>query len=279
MDAFIKQYGEKLLEFKKSIFKPSHANEFIKKLCLRGDIKTMESELTKCLINSSVTSDKALLDRKSYINEFLSEYQKIQSEIEIANEMEKSKEAKSEALAQISKDTQKKIDKPDKPEKEFLWGGFKIKNYDEEFPSFENNELVKRKKKFVVLDRHYTNKLEQGNKDCYCMSLRHPLVSNCLQCGRVHCLQEGDKVCISCGAKLVDKDDYIKSILEDSESRKAYGHKEKLLKFQSEFYSKLQIIDDFNDWYEISNNTWISQESRAYAKKKDEENVWDEEKK
>lgn len=268
MEAFIKQNGDKLLVFKKSIFKPSHANEFIKKLCLRSDIKAMESELTKCLINASVTSDKALLERKTFIQDFLSDYQKLQSELQLSNEIEK--ETRIEQ-PQFKKETQ------NKPEKDFVWGGFKIKNYEEEFPSFENHELMKRKKKFVVLDRHYPNKLEQGNKLCYCMSLRHPLVSNCLQCGRVQCLQEGDKVCISCGAKLIDKDEYMRSLLDDNQAKKAYGHKEKLLKFQSEFYSKLQIIDDFNDWYEVSNNTWLSEESRAYAKKKDEENVWNEE--
>ena len=48
-------------------------------------------------------------------------------------------------------------------------------------------------------------------------------------------------------------------------------HKDKLLKFQEEFYSKLQIIDDFSDWYEVSNNTWLDEKSREEAKKKDEE--------
>ena len=47
---------------------------------------------------------------------------------------------------------------------------------------------------------------------------------------------------------------------------------DKLLKFQEEFYSKLQIIDDFSDWYEVSNNTWLDEKSREEAKKKDEEN-------
>ena len=37
--------------------------------------------------------------------------------------------------------------------------------------------------------------------------------------------------------------------------------------------SKLQIVDDFTDWYEVSNNTWLDEKSREEAKKKDEEST------
>ena len=57
------------------------------------------------------------------------------------------------------------------------------------------------------------------------------------------------------------------SFIENSE------HKDKLLHFQKEFYSKLEIIDDFTDWYEVSNNTWLDEKSREEAKKKDEESM------
>ena len=151
----------------------------------------------------------------------------------------------------------------------------KLKMNDEEFPALSSSELVKRtkNKKYEVLDRHYQNRLEPGIKECFCMSTRHPLVGNCLECGRIHCLQEGDKKCISCGAPLVLKDDYKKQLelMKDNNLKNANLHKDKLLKFQKDFYSKLQIIDDFTDWYEVSNNTWLDEQSREEAKKKDED--------
>ena len=149
----------------------------------------------------------------------------------------------------------------------------KIRINDEEFPTLSNSELVKRKKNFVVLDRHYQNRLEPGIKECFCMSTRHPLVGNCLECGRIHCLQEGDKKCISCGAPLILKEEYLKQmeLIKDNNLKNANLHKDKLLQYQKDFYSKLQIIDDFTDWYEVSNNTWLDEKSREEAKKKDEE--------
>ena len=149
----------------------------------------------------------------------------------------------------------------------------KIKINDEDFPSLASSELVKRKKNFVVLDRHYQNRLEPGIKECFCMSTRHPLVGNCLECGRIHCLQEGDKKCISCGAPLILKEEYLKQmeLIKDNNLKNANLHKDKLLQYQKDFYSKLQIIDDFTDWYEVSNNTWLDEKSREEAKIKDEE--------
>ena len=105
------------------------------------------------------------------------------------------------------------------------------------------------------------------------MSTRHPLVGNCIECGRIHCLQEGDKNCINCGAELIPKKLYESQLAFDNVAKKAYNHKNKLLHFQKEFYSKLEIVDDFTDWYGVSNNTWLDEKSRQEAKKKDEEST------
>lgn len=103
------------------------------------------------------------------------------------------------------------------------------------------------------------------------MGTKHPIVSNCENCGRIQCLQEGEIECIECNTKFTTKVDYIKSLALDANLKKSYEHKEKLLKFQKEFYSKMNIIDDYTDWYEISNNTWISKDMRDMAKEKDDE--------
>ena len=256
MEEFIKQNSEKLLVYKKNIFKPKHAYEFIEKLCKRDNLKQIESELTKCLINASVKSDSAIQERKHFIEDFLSSLVILRENI---NKKEESKRT-TDSSSTNTKDSK---------QKEFEWKP-NLKFDNQNFPSLESHELISRKKKYVVLDHHYANKLDKGTHNCYCMSQRHPLVGNCLNCGRIHCLQEGDNVCINCGHKLMTKEKYMSSIVQDNAAKSAFGHKEKLLKFQKDFYSKLQIVDDFTDWYEVSNNTWLSQDNREYARKKDE---------
>jgi activating signal cointegrator 1 len=260
LEDFIKPYAEKLQLFKKNIFTYKHAHDFLQKLCERGDLEKMESELSKCLLNT--TQHRESDERKFFISNFIDQWKKY------SNERGGNIQSGIKVESSSSTDPGKKSQNQNK---EFELKKFKIKNKEEEFPTLENLELVNRKKQFEVLDHHYTHKLEKGNKICFCMSSKHPLVGNCVQCGRIQCLQEGDKECIVCGSAIIKKDEYLKQCTDDRDMKKAYMHKEKLLKFQADFYSKLQIIDDFSDWYEISNNTWISKEHRELAKKKDEE--------
>jgi hypothetical protein len=251
MEDFIRKHSEIILKYKKNIFTQKTARLFIEKQIMKSEEES-EKELIKCLLPKNLSLPPQMItERENYISQFLKELK----EIKIKKEGEQEK-----------KDNQKKKNK------NMEWMP-KIKINDEDFPSLANSELVKRKKNFVVLDRHYQNKLEPGIKECFCMSTRHPLVGNCIECGRIHCLQEGDKNCINCGAKLINKKDYESQLAFDNAAKKAYNHKDKLLHFQKEFYSKLQIVDDFTDWYEVSNNTWLDEKSREQAKKKDEESV------
>lgn len=251
MEDFIRKHSEIILKYKKNIFTQKTARLFIEKQIMKSEEES-EKELIKCLLPKNLSLPPQMIaERENYISQFLKELK----EIKIKKEGEQEK-----------KDNQKKKNK------NMEWMP-KIKINDEDFPSLANSELVKRKKNFVVLDRHYQNKLEPGIKECFCMSTRHPLVGNCIECGRIHCLQEGDKNCINCGAKLINKKDYESQLAFDNAAKKAYNHKDKLLHFQKEFYSKLQIVDDFTDWYEVSNNTWLDEKSRQEAKKKDEESA------
>ena len=243
MEDFIRRYSEKLLKYKRGIFQPKTAREFIDKQFKKSEEES-KSELNKCLF-----------PKNSVLRE---------------NEIKEIKTQKKKEEEKKAQEKQKNTNKKNKVNQEWMP---KMKIDDENFPTLANSELVKRKKNFVVLDQHYQHRLEPGIKECFCMSTRHPLVGNCLECGRIHCLQEGDKKCISCGAPLILKEEYIKQmeLLKDINLKNANLHKDKLLKFQKDFYSKLQIIDDFSDWYEVSNNTWLDERSREEAKKKDEE--------
>jgi hypothetical protein len=273
LEDFIRPYAEKLQIFKKNVFTLKHALEFLQKLCERNDIDKMESELTKCLLNSSANRENE--ERRNFLTNFVENFKKFSAENSLGGPKIQENEKidlnnLNPSLIKIDKEEAWGVKKGGK-DNFTIQKKFKIKNKEEEFPTLENWELVSRKKQFEILDHHYMNKIEKGNKICFCMSSKHPLVGNCLECGRIQCLQEGDSECIVCGASLVKKDEHLKQCSVDKEMKKAYMHKEKLLKFQAEFYSKMQIIDDFSDWYEISNNTWISKDNRQLAKKKDEE--------
>ena len=252
MEDFIRKHSEIILKYKKSVFTQKTARLFVEKQIMKSP-EDSEKELIKCLLTKNLNLPPQILtEREKYISSFLDDLKELQ--------LKKKEE-------QEKKDNQKKKNKNNNE-----WMP-KLKIDDENFPSLANSELVKRKKNFVVLDRHYQNKLEPGIKECFCMSTRHPLVGNCIECGRIHCLQEGDKNCINCGAKLITKKEYESQLAFDNVAKKAYNHKDKLLHFQKEFYSKLEIVDDFTDWYEVSNNTWLDEKSRQEAKKKDEEST------
>ena len=256
MEEFVRKHTESILKYKKGIFNQKQASNFVEKLIMRKEDE-IEIELIKCLFPKNTNLQPNVREeREKYASSFLSEFKDLKAKLK-------------ESEDKKSKTSQKQ----NKIEPEWMP---KMKINDENFPTLANMELMKRKKKFVVLDRHYKNKLEPGIKVCFCMSTRHPLVGNCTSCGRIHCLQEGDQVCIECGAPLVKKEEYLKQLQFDNEAQRANIHKDKLLKFQEEFYSKLQIIDDYSDWYEISNNTWLDEKSRQEARKKVEESIKDE---
>lgn len=276
MEEFIKTYAERLQNYKKNVFTLKNSTEFLLKLCERGDIQKMESELSKCLITNY--NGKDLDERKTFISNFVENYKKFSDEnklirLEVEDNKKETKIDKSAVWSgQVQYTNPQSVAKSKNLKDDFtLQPKFKVKNKEEEFPTLENFELIQRKKNYEVLTHHYANKIEKGVKICFCMSMRHPLVGNCTNCGRIQCLQEGDKECIVCGTEIIKKDEYMKMCTEDKDMKKAFTHKEKLLKFQADFYSKLQIIDDFTDWYEIANNTWINKEQREVAKKRDED--------
>ena len=257
MEDFILRFSEKLLKYKKGVFQQKTAREFVEKQIMKST-EDSKKELKKCLFPKNIVLSEAnIKEREEFINIFLEELKSLQ--IKKKDEEEK-------------KEKEKNISKTYIINNEWMP---KMKINDENFPTFANSELVKRKKNYVVLDRHYQNRLEPGIKECFCMSTRHPLVGNCLECGRIHCLQEGDKKCIACGAPLILKDEYLKQmeLMKNNNLKNANINKDKLLQYQKDFYSKLQIIDDFSDWYEVSNNTWLDEKSREEAKKKDEESA------
>ena len=263
MDDFINVSAEKLLYFKKNVLTKKHATEFLQNLCLKNDTEKIQNELKKYL-----TKDETNLEEKNkFISEFVQKYDKVKL---LKNVTQTSKTHQLSALINTKSTISENISSV-KPQKENFMKKKVDYGNEDSFPTIENAELVNRKKKYQILEHHFKNKLDEKIKLCNCMSSKHPLVGNCLDCGKIQCLQEGEKYCIICGSEIPLKEEYEKNCMNDIEMKKAYIHKEKLIKFQKDFYSKLQIIDDFTDWYELSTNTWIDQASREKARQKDDE--------
>lgn len=292
MEDFIRNNSDKLMEFKK-IFTKNTATEFLTKLCKRGDVLKMESELTKCVLTSSSLPD--IDERKKFIVNFINTYKKINNEEplskhfisikpqdnkiglgEILNTKSKPEPIQASKI-EVDDNQNNKIQIEDNPKKkskkeEFRFGKkFRIDKLEKELPGIANIEVANYSKKYEFLEHHLKHKIEPTIKVCFCMGTKHPIVANCVECGRIHCLQEGEHYCIECKSQLFSKNEFLKKCINDESLKKCHDHKEKLLKFQKEFYSKMNIIDDYTDWYEISNNTWISKEMREIAKEKDEE--------
>ena len=182
MEDFIRKHSEIILKYKRNIFNQKTARAFIEKQIKKSEEES-RSELQKCLFPKNANLNPQMInERDEYIFSFLKDLKELKIKLkQVKDKKENNKKPK------------------DKVNSEWMP---KMKINDENFPSLSSSELVKRKKNFVVLDRHYQNKLEPGIKECFCMSTRHPLVGICIECGRIHCLQEGDKKCINCGAKL-----------------------------------------------------------------------------
>lgn len=115
-----------------------------------------------------------------------------------------------------------------------------------------------------------------GRNKCDCMVTRHKLVNNCLACGRVVCEQEGEGPCFFCGNPVykignpLGGQDFItledsQIIAKDASKQKALDHKNKLLAYDRNKIQGSNIIDDETDWYEITDNVWLSEKQRDFA--------------
>lgn len=118
-----------------------------------------------------------------------------------------------------------------------------------------------------------------GRKLCYCMTTLHPLINNCVSCGKIICEQEGEGPCLFCGA-WIDRET-MQEHLDDEDAahyENALMHRDKLIDFDLNSAKRLGVLDERSDWYDLANNTWLNKDQRKFAntmmenqKKKDEE--------
>ncbi|MFT7814382.1 activating signal cointegrator 1 isoform X2 [Arapaima gigas] len=167
----------------------------------------------------------------------------------------------------------------------------------------------KKKTKFVSLygkegqDRLAV--LLPGRHPCECLAQKHPLVNNCLTCGRIVCQQEGSGLCLFCGSLVCTKEEQEilqrdsnksqklrkklmgdhgtvaegaeKEYLPSQEARmkagleKAIQHKDKLLEFDRNSVRRTQVLDDESDYFATDSNQWLSQAEREVLRQREEE--------
>ena len=123
-------------------------------------------------------------------------------------------------------------------------------------------------------------KLNQ-RKVCYCQCTQHPLVNNCINCGKIVCEVEGEGPCLFCGAWVDRETTYdIREVIGEAENEdedtlttkmamlyeEALHHRDKLIEYDVNAAKRLGVIDAKQDWFEESNNTWLNKDQRDYVK-------------
>jgi len=163
----------------------------------------------------------------------------------------------------------------------------------EENPIVSESESIKddsRKNKYVPLYSKDGKAAETvqlpGRHPCECQAVKHPLVNNCLSCGRIVCAQEGSGPCLFCANLVVSKEEQIildkknkksemlyRKLAGDSRSQyqAAVANKDRLLEFDANSAKRTQIIDDESDYFNVDSNKWLTPQQREALKKKKEE--------
>ena len=116
---------------------------------------------------------------------------------------------------------------------------------------------------------------ELERKSCDCEATTHPLVNNCLNCGKIVCLSEGPGPCFFCGEMVHYSDEIAPNLSKEFEekfnlnppqSQKSLELRDKLLEFDKNSISRTSVIDDESDYYQSTNN-WMTKEEREKWKK------------
>jgi hypothetical protein len=107
------------------------------------------------------------------------------------------------------------------------------------------------------------------------MASRHPLLANCLECGRIVCEVEGRGPCTFCGLYLIGataeeqrahaaKVRFSGSVTDAETSAAALANRDQMLQHQLERAKRTIVLDDQCDYY-TSDSNWLSEDERAAA--------------
>ncbi|XP_066598962.1 activating signal cointegrator 1 isoform X2 [Prorops nasuta] len=152
----------------------------------------------------------------------------------------------------------------------------------------EKLEKAERKKtKFVNLYARDSNVvLLKGRQRCNCEAKKHALINNCLNCGKIVCVQEGSGPCFFCGELVCSMEEQNILSSNSKQSDKLYNklmnqkdisayeeslkHRNKLIDFDRNSTKRTTVIDDESDYYQAT-DAWLSAAERERVKKMEEE--------
>lgn len=209
------------------------------------------------------------------------------------------------------KKKQGKNDKSKMSKKQSTKENFELEQKPESI-SKSSKELLKKKPKFVSLyskeGKARTVVKIPGRHVCECQGMKHELINNCLECGRIVCAQEGAGVCLFCGnlvstkeqqkilsegtkkseklrqTLMKDSDKVLQQInnqilqisqnlrtnIESEEVSKAIEYKNRLLDYDKTSVKRTHVIDDDADYFS-SDSKWLSKSERETLERREEE--------
>ena len=101
---------------------------------------------------------------------------------------------------------------------------------------------------------------------CYCLAKAeiggHPLLGNCLNCGRIICDAEDYGPCLFCESPA-ETIHWLAS--NESADNKAVQHKDRLIQYDREGTRRTKIYDDSTDWFAEGSDIWKGKEEREAA--------------
>eukprot|EP00794_Sanderia_malayensis_P005925 gene5925-6611_t len=180
------------------------------------------------------------------------------------------------------------------PKQEF----FPTTNGHQKSPQSARKQPQKKSHKFVSL---YTSEgkskaseimMLPGCRGCNCSAQKHKLVSNCLECGRIVCEQEGSGPCLFCGnlvctteeqeilsrnsktseklyKKLMKKNEQAADSEKSQGLEQAKALKDKLVGFDRTSARRTKVIDDQADYFS-SESKWLTGKQREDAQIKEQ---------
>ncbi|KAK0175370.1 hypothetical protein PV327_009124 [Microctonus hyperodae] len=153
----------------------------------------------------------------------------------------------------------------------------------------KQDKNCKKKSKFINF-YNQDDKQVIWNKNrlrCDCEAKSHSLVNNCLNCGRIVCIQEGSGPCFHCGELVCtpDQQSILCSNTKQSdtlynklmEQKPGQGRKaallqrDKLLEYDRDSAKRTHVIDDECDYYQSSDSVWLSENERKEIQKHEEQ--------
>eukprot|EP00397_Hematodinium_sp_SG-2012_P014498 GEMP01014740.1.p1 GENE.GEMP01014740.1~~GEMP01014740.1.p1 ORF type:complete len:738 (+),score=182.95 GEMP01014740.1:50-2263(+) len=112
---------------------------------------------------------------------------------------------------------------------------------------------------FPKLNKDAKAAINPNRRVCLCQGMEHGSLGNCLNCGKINCVQEGPGPCLFCEADLTQVES------PDAALQKAIALKDQLVDYDGNSKKRTKVYDDSTDWFSETANPWLTQKQRKHA--------------